>query len=285
MEGALLESAAAPRVPAGITHLVLIGTPDPSTVCLQAVAAVVPTLDVQVVVYGPADRDEVERSFDAWGRPRSGAWAQRELDWGTFEEHVHLHADPASQARQVVAVASEIPQMTVLGIAGPGDALANPKKTFDTMRALSEKAPDIKLCLSTNGLALPQMVDEICRYNIDHVTITINCVDPAVGARIYPWIFWKNRRVFGHEAAAILIGQQQKGLEMLTARGIPVIVSSLAEGEEEGPGLRFDLERALGQAGQRPLRVRQVTAHSRSLSNRTVPSDNSDAKRARSIAC
>lgn len=106
MEGALLQSAAAPRVPAGITHLVLMGTPDPSTVCLQAVAAVVPTLDVQVVVYGPADRDEVERSFDAWGRPRSGAWAQRELDWGTFEEHVHLHADPASQARQVVAVAS-----------------------------------------------------------------------------------------------------------------------------------------------------------------------------------
>jgi hypothetical protein len=35
--------------------------------------------------------------------------------------------------------------MTVLGIAGPGDALANPKKTFDTMRQLTEKAPDIKL--------------------------------------------------------------------------------------------------------------------------------------------
>ena len=37
------------------------------------------------------------------------------------------------------------------------------------MRQLAEKAPDIKLCLSTNGLALPDQVDEICKYNIDHV--------------------------------------------------------------------------------------------------------------------
>jgi nitrogen fixation protein NifB len=89
------------------------------------------------------------------------------------------------------------------------------------------KAPDIKLCVSTNGLMLPQHVDELARYNIDHVTITINCVDPAVGERIYPWIFWQNRRIFGREAAAILIEQQQKGLEMLTARGILVKVNSV----------------------------------------------------------
>jgi nitrogen fixation protein NifB len=48
-----------------------------------------------------------------------------------------------------------------------------------------------------------------------------------VGAQIYPWIFWKNKRIFGREAAAILIEQQQKGLEMLTARGILVKVNSV----------------------------------------------------------
>jgi nitrogen fixation protein NifB len=45
--------------------------------------------------------------------------------------------------------------MTVLGIAGPGDPLANPQRTFETFRQLAEKAPDIKLCVSTNGLMLP----------------------------------------------------------------------------------------------------------------------------------
>ena len=30
--------------------------------------------------------------------------------------------------------------------------------------------------------------------NIDHVTITINMVDPEIGAKIYPWIFYRNKR-------------------------------------------------------------------------------------------
>ncbi|HEX5806236.1 MAG TPA: nitrogenase cofactor biosynthesis protein NifB [Macromonas sp.] len=134
---------------------------------------------------------------------------------------------PDQAVKKVLAVASEIPQMTVLGIAGPGDALANPKKTFETMRQLSEKAPDIKLCLSTNGLALPEMVDEICKHNIDHVTITINMVDPEIGAKIYPWIFWNHQRITGVEAARILHEQQMKGLEMLTARGVLTKINSV----------------------------------------------------------
>jgi nitrogen fixation protein NifB len=134
---------------------------------------------------------------------------------------------PDQAVKKVMAVAANIPQMTVLGIAGPGDPLANPARTFATFRELSEKAPDIKLCVSTNGLALPESVEELAKHNIDHVTITINCVDPDVGAKIYPWVFWKNKRVLGREGAAILIEQQQKGLEMLTARGILVKVNSV----------------------------------------------------------
>ncbi|MGE5466495.1 MAG: nitrogenase cofactor biosynthesis protein NifB [Ignavibacteria bacterium] len=134
---------------------------------------------------------------------------------------------PLQAVKKTLAVAAAIPQMSVLGIAGPGDPLANPARTFETFRLLAEKAPDIKLCVSTNGLALPECVDELARHNIEHVTITINCVDADVGAQIYPWIFWQARRMRGREAAAILIEQQQKGLEMLVARGILVKVNSV----------------------------------------------------------
>ena len=134
---------------------------------------------------------------------------------------------PDHAVKKVKAVAANIPQMTVLGIAGPGDPLANPERTFETFRRLSAEAPDIKLCVSTNGLALPDNVDELAKHNIDHVTITINCVDPEVGAKIYPWIFWNNRRIRGKKGAKILIEQQQKGLEMLTERGILVKVNSV----------------------------------------------------------
>lgn len=134
---------------------------------------------------------------------------------------------PEQAVRKVVAVASEIPQMTVLGIAGPGDALANPKKTFDTFRMLQEQAPDLKLCISTNGLALPDHVEELSKYNVDHVTITINMVDPAVGEKIYPWIFWNHKRVTGYEAAKVLHERQMLGLEMLTAKGILTKINSV----------------------------------------------------------
>lgn len=134
---------------------------------------------------------------------------------------------PEQAVKKTMAVAANIPQMTVLGVAGPGDPLANPERTFATFRMLSEQAPDIKFCVSTNGLALPDAVDELAKHNIDHVTVTINCVDPEVGARIYPWIFWNNRRVKGRKGARILIEQQQRGLEMLVERGILVKVNSV----------------------------------------------------------
>lgn len=134
---------------------------------------------------------------------------------------------PEQAVKKTLAVAANIPQMTVLGIAGPGDPLAQPERTLQTFRELSRQAPDIKLCVSTNGLNLPGVVDELCEHNIDHVTITINCVDPEVGARIYPWIFWNNRRIRGVKAARILIEQQQKGLQMLVDRGVLVKVNSV----------------------------------------------------------
>jgi nitrogen fixation protein NifB len=134
---------------------------------------------------------------------------------------------PDQAVKKVMAVAASIPQMTVLGIAGPGDPLANPDRTLETFRQLTEKAADIKLCVSTNGLALPDLVEELCQHNIDHVTITINCVDPDVGAKIYPWIFWKDRRIKGRKAAEILIERQQRGLEMLVGRGVLVKVNSV----------------------------------------------------------
>ncbi|XIA67417.1 nitrogenase cofactor biosynthesis protein NifB [Bradyrhizobium sp. TZ2] len=134
---------------------------------------------------------------------------------------------PEQATKKVLAVASTIPQMTVLGIAGPGDPLANPKKTFKTFELVAKAAPDIKLCLSTNGLALPDHVDTIDRFNIDHVTITINMVDPEIGAKIYPWIFYNHKRYTGVEAAKILTDRQLQGLELLTQRGILCKINSV----------------------------------------------------------
>ena len=134
---------------------------------------------------------------------------------------------PEQALRKVKAVAAKIPQLTVMGIAGPGDPLANPKRTFETLRHVGAEMPGIKLCISTNGLNLPQYVDQLAEIGVDHVTITINAVDPHIAAKIYAWVVWEGERLTGEDAAAILIRQQLKGLDMLVERGILVKVNSV----------------------------------------------------------
>lgn len=134
---------------------------------------------------------------------------------------------PDQALRKVVTVANEVPQLSVLGIAGPGDACYDWKKTKATFDSVSGAIPDIKLCISTNGLALPDHVDELAEMNVDHVTITINMVDPEIGTKIYPWIYYKNKRYTGLEASQILHERQMLGLEMLTSRGILTKINSV----------------------------------------------------------
>jgi len=153
------------------------------------------------------------RKFDCSNESRPGVVSER--------------LTPEQAAKKALAVAATIPQMTVLGIAGPGDPLANPEKTFKTFELVSKAAPDIKLCLSTNGLMLPEYIDTIQALKIEHVTITINMIDPEVGAQIYPWIYYNNKKYTGIEAAQILSERQLLGLEMLTERGILCKVNSV----------------------------------------------------------
>ncbi len=136
---------------------------------------------------------------------------------------------PQDSVKKVLYVGGEIQQLSVVGIAGPGDALANPEKTFKTFRLLQEKAPDLKLCLSTNGLRLPDYIDEIVKYNVDHVTVTINTVDETgeIGAKIYPWIHWNHHKIKGVDGAKLLLEKQLEGIKMLTDRGILVKANSV----------------------------------------------------------
>ncbi|WP_241911875.1 nitrogenase cofactor biosynthesis protein NifB [Telmatospirillum siberiense] len=134
---------------------------------------------------------------------------------------------PEQALHKVMAVAAKVPQLSVLGIAGPGDALANPHKTFRTFDLVAKALPHLKLCLSTNGLALAEHVETIKDYNVDHVTITISAVDPEIGQHIYPWIFHDHRRWTGLDAARILHERQMEGLERLVAAGILVKINSV----------------------------------------------------------
>ena len=134
---------------------------------------------------------------------------------------------PEDAVRKVLAVAAEIPELSVVGIAGPGDALANPDATFATIEGVRRAAPDLRLCLSTNGLALPEHVERLARAGVRHVTVTVNMIDPAVGERIYPWVLRGGRKLRGAEGARVLSAQQLEGIAGLAARGVLVKVNAV----------------------------------------------------------
>lgn len=134
---------------------------------------------------------------------------------------------PEEAVRKVIRVAGRIPSLSVVGVAGPGDPLANEQATFQTFRLIAEEFPDIQLCLSTNGLLLPDFADEIASLGVNHVTVTLNAIDPAIGSRIYDWIVYQGQIYRGEEAAKLLVEKQLLGIKMMAERGILCKINSV----------------------------------------------------------
>ncbi|WP_058304221.1 nitrogenase cofactor biosynthesis protein NifB [Gorillibacterium timonense] len=134
---------------------------------------------------------------------------------------------PEEAFERVSETAARLPSLSVVGIAGPGDPLANPNETFRTFRLIAAVYPEMQLCLSTNGLALPDYADELVKLGVSHVTVTMNTVDPAIAAQIYTGISYRGKAYRGREAGEILIAQQLEGIRMMAERDVLVKVNSV----------------------------------------------------------
>jgi nitrogen fixation protein NifB len=130
------------------------------------------------------------------------------------------------KVRQVMA--SEIlgPIIKVIGIAGPGDPLAN-EETFTTFELIDREFPNLIKCMSTNGLLLPESIDRLDSLNLRSLTVTLNALDPGVGARIYSHILCRGRRLTGREGAEILIAKQLQGMERAARFGMTIKVNTV----------------------------------------------------------
>ncbi|MBU3113769.1 nitrogenase cofactor biosynthesis protein NifB [Clostridium lacusfryxellense] len=115
---------------------------------------------------------------------------------------------------------AKLKNLTVVGIAGPGDALANFDVVKESIRLIKEESPEITFCLSTNGLMLPFYANEILELGVSHITITINTVDPEIGVKLYKEINYLGVKYTGIEGARILLQNQLSGLKYLTSKGL-----------------------------------------------------------------
>lgn len=130
------------------------------------------------------------------------------------------------KVREVMASPIAGPIIKVVGIAGPGDPLAN-EETFATFRMVKEEFPHLMLCLSTNGLLLPESIDRLYELGLHSLTVTINAVDPEVGALIYGHVIYHGRHYSGALGAKILIANQFEGLKRAGKLGLTIKVNTV----------------------------------------------------------
>jgi nitrogen fixation protein NifB len=134
--------------------------------------------------------------------------------------------DPDEAIEMVRKVIRDYPYIKVIGIAGPGEPLAN-EATFETLRRVHEEFPHIIKCISTNGLLLPEKIDLLEKYGVGNVTVTLNAIDPEIGAKIYEFITYKGKRYTGVDGAKILLENQLKGIRMAVEKKMIVKVNTV----------------------------------------------------------
>lgn len=134
---------------------------------------------------------------------------------------------PAEAIERVEAVVERSGDIAAVGIAGPGDPLAN-EATFETLDLVRRRYPQVIGCVSTNGLALPERVDDLVVCGVRSLTVTINAVMPETAAEVYLWVGSKaGERLRGEDAGAYLLSRQWEGLRRAIAAGLVVKVNSV----------------------------------------------------------
>jgi nitrogen fixation protein NifB len=118
------------------------------------------------------------------------------------------------------------PELAVVGIAGPGDALATPF-ALRTFRLVKQQFPQMLRCMSTNGLLLAEKIDELVEVGVDTLTVTVNEVDPERLALINDHIVYHGRFHTGIEAAELLVANQRAGIRAAADRGLLIKVNTV----------------------------------------------------------
>ncbi len=134
---------------------------------------------------------------------------------------------PDAVVQYLKEVITREPRISVVGIAGPGDPLFRPAVTLQTLHEVHKHFPNLLLCLSTNGLNLSGHEDALVRAGVGFVTVTVNAVNPEIGALIYSRVSDGKIDYLGKRGASLLLSRQLAGIKELKHRGVIVKVNTI----------------------------------------------------------
>ncbi|OGR35982.1 MAG: hypothetical protein A2051_12670 [Desulfovibrionales bacterium GWA2_65_9] len=132
---------------------------------------------------------------------------------------------PRDVTQWLERVLAEGTSISMVGITGPGEPLAEPGPTFETLRLVRQKHPELALTLATNGLSAAQHAEELTRLGLAHVTVLVDAVDPLIVEQLYAWIRPGTRTLPLPEAARLLVDEQTRAIRAFREAGLFVKVN------------------------------------------------------------
>jgi len=133
---------------------------------------------------------------------------------------------PDQVAGYIKKALKDCPDIEVVAVAGPGEPLYN-KETFESLRFARRAYPRMKLCICTNGLLLPDKVEQLAELGVGFLTVTINAASAPTASRIYSWISYRGKLLKGIPGAGTLVKNQFEGLGKAASAGMEVKVNSV----------------------------------------------------------
>lgn len=138
-----------------------------------------------------------------------------------------LLLSPEEAVKTIRKALTLCPEISVVGIAGPGDTLAT-DHALETFRLVKKEFPHLINCLSTNGLRLAEKAEKIVEAGVQTITVTVNAIDPKIQKDICSFVIDENgNKLVGEEGARKLIDAQLKGIKKISELGVIVKINSV----------------------------------------------------------
>ncbi len=124
------------------------------------------------------------------------------------------------------ALEDETADYSMVAITGPGDPLAVPDITLETIRLVKERYPGMKIGLQTVGIGSDKLAADLATTGVDYIEILVNGVSAEVLEKLYAWVRPGQKTLTLSQGVELLIKEQRHGVPALKFHDISVSIST-----------------------------------------------------------
>ncbi len=114
-------------------------------------------------------------------------------------------------------------------LAGPGDPLATPGPTRETLNLVRQRYPELTLTVTTLGIHGHREVKTLAEHGVSQLTLMVAAVDVEVVKEVYAWIRPGKRTIPLAQAAGLLLQEQAACLAACLQAGVAVTIRTVVQ--------------------------------------------------------